>query len=208
MSCLLLCPPRDTPQKDIFQYKELETCSHVFLRRIAIAPPLTAPYNEPYKFISRSGRVIKILMKGKVETVTVDRVKPSHFERELESGTTAQQQSRPKPKSTTSKQRPSTYLRDYVYNEPISDNLDKKKTRKKFPRCFIVNRCPAGSLSFTCGTGDGVCSQDQRADCTPNPADTPTQFLDKILGKIRFSRHSNFITMLGHINEILVDLFF
>ena len=45
MSRLRLCPPRDTPQKDILQYKELETCSHVFLQRIAIAPPLTAPYN-------------------------------------------------------------------------------------------------------------------------------------------------------------------
>ena len=52
-----LCPPRDTPLKNIFQYKELETCSHVFLRRIAIAPPLTAPYDEPYKVIVRSGRV-------------------------------------------------------------------------------------------------------------------------------------------------------
>ena len=34
MSRLQMCPPRDTPQKNIFQYKELETCSHVFLRRI------------------------------------------------------------------------------------------------------------------------------------------------------------------------------
>ena len=82
MSHLRLCPPYDTPQKDIFQYKELETCSHVFLRRIAIAAPLTAPYDGPYKVISKSGRVIKILMKGKVETVTIDRVKPAHFERE------------------------------------------------------------------------------------------------------------------------------
>ena len=31
MSRLHLCPPRETDQKNIFQYKELETCSHVFL---------------------------------------------------------------------------------------------------------------------------------------------------------------------------------
>ena len=48
MSRLRLSPPRDTNQKDTFQYKELDTCSHVFLRRIAIAPPLTAPYDGPY----------------------------------------------------------------------------------------------------------------------------------------------------------------
>ena len=43
MLCLWLCPQRDTSQKDTFHFKELETCSHVFLRRITIAPPLTVP---------------------------------------------------------------------------------------------------------------------------------------------------------------------
>ena len=42
MSRLRLCPPRNTHQKNIFQYKE-----HVFLRGIAIAPPLTAPDDGP-----------------------------------------------------------------------------------------------------------------------------------------------------------------
>ena len=32
MSCLRLCPPRDTHQKNIFQYKEIDICTHVFLR--------------------------------------------------------------------------------------------------------------------------------------------------------------------------------
>ena len=40
MSRLRLCPPCDTHQKNIFQYKELETCSHVFLQRIASDHPL------------------------------------------------------------------------------------------------------------------------------------------------------------------------
>ena len=31
MLCLRLCPPRDSPQNNIFQYKEIDTCSHVFL---------------------------------------------------------------------------------------------------------------------------------------------------------------------------------
>ena len=65
MSRLRLCPPRDTQQHNIFQFKEIATCTHVFLRRIAIAPPLTAPYDGPYKVVARSGRVMKILVKGK-----------------------------------------------------------------------------------------------------------------------------------------------
>ena len=80
MSRLRLCPPRDTHQTNIFQYKEIETCTHVFLRRIAIVLPLTAPYDGPYKVVARSGRVMKILIEGKVETVSLDRVKPAHLE--------------------------------------------------------------------------------------------------------------------------------
>ena len=79
MSRLCLCPPRDSTQNNIFQYKEINTCSHVFLRRIAIAPPLT---DGPYKVIVRSGRAMKILVKGKVETVSVDRVRPAHLDNE------------------------------------------------------------------------------------------------------------------------------
>ena len=90
MSRLRLCPPRDTHQTNIFQYKGIETCTHVFFGRIAIAPPLTAPYDGPYKVIARSGRVMKILIKGKVETVSLDRVKPAHLECEPTTGPTTQ----------------------------------------------------------------------------------------------------------------------
>ena len=36
MSRLCLCPPRETHQTNVFQYKEIETCTHVFLRLIAM----------------------------------------------------------------------------------------------------------------------------------------------------------------------------
>ena len=100
MSHLRLCPPRETHQTNIFQYKEIETCTHVFLRRIAIAPPLTAPYNGPYKVVARSGRVMDILMKGKVETVTLDRVKPAHLECEPKTGPTTQRTTPNKKRSS------------------------------------------------------------------------------------------------------------
>ena len=61
-----------------------------FLRRIAIAPLLTAPYDGPYKVVARSGRVFKVLIKGKVETVTAGRVKPAHIERTPEDEQTRQ----------------------------------------------------------------------------------------------------------------------
>ena len=90
MSRLRLCPPRNSNQKNIFQYKEIDTCSHVFLRRITIAPPLTAPYDGPYKDNVMSGTVMKILVKGKVEMVSLDRVKPAHLDNEPAIGTEKQ----------------------------------------------------------------------------------------------------------------------
>ena len=101
MSRLRLCPPRDTQQHNIFQFKEIATCTHVFLRRIAIAPPLTAPYDGPYKVVARSGRVMKILVKGKVETVSLYRVKPAHLECEPTTGTTIQRKTPNKTKRST-----------------------------------------------------------------------------------------------------------
>ena len=101
MSRLRLCPPRDTQQHNIFQFKGIATCTHVFLRRIAIAPPLTTTYDGPYKVVARSGRVIKILVKGKVETVSLDRVKPTHLECEPMTGTTIQRKTPSKPRRST-----------------------------------------------------------------------------------------------------------
>ena len=95
---LRLSPPHDTNQ-----YKELETGSHVFLPRIAIEPPLTAPYDGPYKVIARSGRVFKVMISGKVETVTADRVKPAHIERKPENNSTQQNRVTQKSKPTASK---------------------------------------------------------------------------------------------------------
>ena len=87
----------------MLQYKELETCSHVFLQRIAIAPPLTALYDGPYKVVARSGRVFKVMIKGKVGTVTAYPVKPVHIECKPENDSTQQHKATLKSKSSVSK---------------------------------------------------------------------------------------------------------
>ena len=65
-----------------------------------LAPPLTAPYDGPYKVVARSGRVIKILIKGKVETVSLDRVKPAHLECEPTTSPTTQRTTPTKKQSS------------------------------------------------------------------------------------------------------------
>ena len=124
MSRLRLCPPRDSSQNNIFRFKEIDTCSHVFLRRIAIAPPLTAPYDGPYKVIMRSGRVMKILVKGKVETVSLDRVKPAHLDNEPAIGTEKQRKTQ-----TNANNSKNTAT---VRREPaLKQNSEKKRAEPK-----------------------------------------------------------------------------
>ena len=100
MSRLRPCPPRDSAQNNIFQYKEIDTCSHVFLRLVAIAPPLTASYDGPYKVIMKSGREMKILVKGKVETVSLDRIKTAHLDNEPDIGTEKQRKTQNNTKNS------------------------------------------------------------------------------------------------------------
>ena len=59
------------------------------------------PLRRTVQFIVRNGRVMKILIKGKVETVSVDRVKPAHFECEPETGTAIKRKTQ--SKATNSK---------------------------------------------------------------------------------------------------------
>ena len=183
MSRLRLCPPRDTQQHNIFQFKEIATCTHVFLRRIAIAPPLTAPYNGPYKVVARSGRVMKILVKGKVETVSLDRVKPAHLECEPTTGTTIQHKTPNKPKRSTAtrtssrnpqgpprtgsadtptsngtsvKTKKSTVVRSSKKSATVPKQLDAKVNLSNRDNTYVAPHSRAPAVSRANGNGGGL----------------------------------------------------
>ena len=183
MSRLRLCPPRDTQQTNIFQYKEIETCTHVFLRRIAIAPPLTAPYDGPYKVVARSGRVMKILMKGKVETVSLDRVKPAHLECEPTTGPKTQRTTPNKKQSskttriasgnpqdpsrpssantqtsnrTSVKETQSTAVRSSTKLATVPQQLDDKVKLPNKGKAYVAPHSRAPAVSRANGNGGGL----------------------------------------------------
>lgn len=66
--------------RKLFKFKELESCSHVYLRQDAVKRPLEKPYQGPYKVLERtSDRVYKIDRNGKPTEVSVERLKPMHY---------------------------------------------------------------------------------------------------------------------------------
>ena len=163
MSRLRLCPPRDTQQHNIFQFKEIATCTHVFLRRIAIAPHLTAPYDGPYKVVARSGRVMKILVKGKVETVFLDHFKPAHMECEPTTGTTTQRKSPSKPRKSTatrtSSKNPQGLPRPGRSNQKsatVPKQIDVKVNLSNRDNTYVAPHSRAPAASRANGNGGGL----------------------------------------------------
>ncbi|XP_046405385.1 uncharacterized protein LOC124170603 [Ischnura elegans] len=61
----------------IFIFKELKTCTHVFLRDDTVRGSLRPPYTGPYRVINRDNKNFTLLIKNNNITVSIDRVKPA-----------------------------------------------------------------------------------------------------------------------------------
>ncbi|XP_058817453.1 uncharacterized protein LOC131680760 [Topomyia yanbarensis] len=61
--------------QNAFVQKHLSTCSHVFVKAGAIKPPLTQPYDGPYRVIRRRKKVFIVDVNGKSTVISIDRLK-------------------------------------------------------------------------------------------------------------------------------------
>ena len=76
-----LQPPQDRPQQHKAHVPQnLQTCSHVFIRRDAVRKPLQPPYDGPFKVLSRSPKSFKVDLGNRTDTVSVDRLKAAHLD--------------------------------------------------------------------------------------------------------------------------------
>jgi transposase InsO family protein len=62
-----------------FVYKDLATCSHVFIRNDTARSPLIPPYDGPYEVLERYDKYFKLQLPRRVSVVTIDRLKPAHL---------------------------------------------------------------------------------------------------------------------------------
>lgn len=72
--------PVPTPQhgeKTFFVHPALRKAEHVFVRHDAVRKPLQPPYDGPYKVLIRREKTFTILVNGKEQTISVDRLKPA-----------------------------------------------------------------------------------------------------------------------------------
>ncbi|KAG8190889.1 hypothetical protein JTE90_010314 [Oedothorax gibbosus] len=89
MATLRPTPATDHGKHSPFVQKDLENCTHVFLRTDRVKKPLESPYQGPFLVTRRTNKVFTILLDSNTETtVSIDRVKPAYIlpERSADSG--------------------------------------------------------------------------------------------------------------------------
>ena len=73
------CQPTYRNDRQIYVPPDLHTSSHVFLRVDSHRAPLTLPYIGPFVVQQRRPKVFKIVIQGKPEWVSIDRLKPAYI---------------------------------------------------------------------------------------------------------------------------------
>ena len=64
-------------KRNVFIFKELPTSSHVFLRHNAARGPLQNTYDGPFQVVDRNEKTSTIIIHGKRNIVSIDRLKPA-----------------------------------------------------------------------------------------------------------------------------------
>ena len=58
----------------------LLTATHVFIRHDGVRKPLQPPYDGPYPVIKRTAKYYTVLINGRNDTVSINRLKPAHMD--------------------------------------------------------------------------------------------------------------------------------
>ena len=80
--------PQPTSQRQLRRFiqrntqvpQALATATHVFVRHDAVRKPLQSPYDGPYPVLERTDKFFKLNIKGREDTVSIDRLKPAYLD--------------------------------------------------------------------------------------------------------------------------------
>ncbi|XP_045496894.1 uncharacterized protein LOC123695179 [Colias croceus] len=100
----ILTPTKRSPaNRATFIYKDLSTCTHVFIRNDTVRAPLTPPYDGPYEVLKRYDKYYQIQLPLRTTVVSIDRLKPAYIlNEEVEGMASTAVASTPTPTSDTS----------------------------------------------------------------------------------------------------------
>lgn len=79
MTSLTPAPQASHSSCQPFVYKDLATCTHVFIRNDTVRAPLTPPYDGPYEVLKRYEKYFNIQLPLRTAIVSLDRLKPAYI---------------------------------------------------------------------------------------------------------------------------------
>lgn len=77
-------PTKVHSRNTVFVHKELDKCSHVFVRCDTVRRSLQPPYDGPFPIVSRNDKTFTLLVKGKPTVIRIDRLKPAFIAKDDE----------------------------------------------------------------------------------------------------------------------------
>ena len=66
--------------RPVYVPRDLQNCTHVFVRIDAVRKPLQSPYDGPFEVIQRQPNFFKVQLKGRQDNISVDRLKPAFLD--------------------------------------------------------------------------------------------------------------------------------
>ncbi|KAG8229918.1 hypothetical protein J437_LFUL008250 [Ladona fulva] len=72
------CPPSHHGECKTFVFKDLASCTHVFVRNDEVRRPLQAPYNGPYEVLQWTEKNFLVWLDNRDAHVAIDRLKPAY----------------------------------------------------------------------------------------------------------------------------------
>ncbi len=79
MSSLKPCESKQKTREKIFTHKDLNSCTHVFLRKDRVKKALEPAYEGSFKVIFRKNKFYTLQVKGKEIQVSIHRLKPAYI---------------------------------------------------------------------------------------------------------------------------------
>ena len=116
----------------------LNNCTHVFLRCDKVKRSLQPPYDGPFKVLKRVDKTFIILLNGKEEVVSVDRLKAASVEKESTRRLEQTSNQKPKPATTENTGEPQKIVNPKEDLSSSSSSPSYKTTRSgrhvRFPK--------------------------------------------------------------------------
>lgn len=89
--------------KSSYVHKDLNTCTHVWVRTDAVRKPLQAPYKGPFKVIRRTPKYFILDINGEEDSVSLERLKVAYLSEDFDKFSRAKISTSPESDATATK---------------------------------------------------------------------------------------------------------